>query len=112
MAAASRNSTPSVAALPLATMIDMSVARPSAHGQAMIRTATALIRPCTQLGSGPNSPQPSRVMSDTATTASTKYRATRSADESMLTGEPLSVSKAPGDKLIGATVNTNVATTL
>lgn len=28
-------------------------------------------------------------------------------DESMLTGEPLPVSKGPGDKLIGATLNTN-----
>jgi len=30
-------------------------------------------------------------------------------DESMLTGEPLPVSKRPGDKLIGATLNTNGA---
>ncbi len=30
-------------------------------------------------------------------------------DESMLTGEPLPVSKAPGDKLIGATLNTSGA---
>ena len=45
IAAASRNSTPCVAALPVATMIDIGVARPSAHGQAMISTATALIRP-------------------------------------------------------------------
>jgi Cu+-exporting ATPase len=30
-------------------------------------------------------------------------------DESMLTGEPLPVSKGPGDKLIGATMNTNGA---
>ncbi|WP_232351858.1 copper-transporting P-type ATPase [Inhella proteolytica] len=30
-------------------------------------------------------------------------------DESMLTGEPLPVSKQPGDKLIGATLNTNGA---
>jgi Cu+-exporting ATPase len=32
-----------------------------------------------------------------------------SVDESMLTGEPLPVSKTPGDKLIGATLNTNGA---
>jgi Cu+-exporting ATPase len=30
-------------------------------------------------------------------------------DESMLTGEPLPVSKRPGDKLIGATLNTSGA---
>ncbi len=45
MAAALRNSTPCVAPRPVATMMDIGVARPSAQGQAMIRTATALIRP-------------------------------------------------------------------
>lgn len=45
IAAASRNSTPCVAALPVATMIDIGVARPSAQGQAMMSTATALMRP-------------------------------------------------------------------
>lgn len=34
---------------------------------------------------------------------------TSSVDESMLTGEPIPVSKAPGDKLIGATINTSGA---
>jgi hypothetical protein len=34
-----------VAPRPVATMIDIGVARPSAQGQAMISTATALIRP-------------------------------------------------------------------
>ena len=43
MAAASRNSTPWPAPRPVATMIDMGVARPSAQGQAMMSTATALI---------------------------------------------------------------------
>ncbi len=51
IAAASLNSTPWVAALPVATMMDIGVARPSAQGQAMISTATALISPYTQLGS-------------------------------------------------------------
>src|SRR3546814_11385796 len=32
-----------------------------------------------------------------------------SLDESMLTGEPLPVSKRPGDKVIGATMNTSGA---
>ena len=36
--------TPAVAPLPVATMIDIGVARPRAQGQAMIRTATALTR--------------------------------------------------------------------
>ncbi len=45
IAAASRNSTPWDAPRPLATMIDIGVASPSAQGQAMISTATALIRP-------------------------------------------------------------------
>ena len=42
IASAFRNSTPAVAPLPVATMIDIGVARPSAQGQAMISTATAL----------------------------------------------------------------------
>ena len=37
-----RNSTPAVAPRPVPTMIDIGVARPSAQGQAMISTATAL----------------------------------------------------------------------
>ena len=45
IAAASRNSTPCVAPRPVATMIDIGVASPSAQGQAMINTVTALIRP-------------------------------------------------------------------
>ena len=45
MAAASRNRMPRVAARPVATMIDIGVASPSAQGQAMMSTATALMRP-------------------------------------------------------------------
>lgn len=41
MTPASRNSTPLRAPRPLATMIEIGVARPSAHGQAMISTDTA-----------------------------------------------------------------------
>ena len=40
-ASASRNSTPLVAARPLATITDIGVASPSAQGHAMISTATA-----------------------------------------------------------------------
>ena len=36
-------------------------------------------------------------------------RASSALDESMLTGEPLPVTKRPGDKLIGATINTSGA---
>ena len=36
---------PRVAARPVATMIDIGVASPSAQGQAMISTATALMSP-------------------------------------------------------------------
>ena len=43
MAAASRNNTPWVAPWPVATMIDIGVAKPSAQGQAIMSTATALI---------------------------------------------------------------------
>ena len=42
IASAFLNSTPAPAPLPVATMIDIGVASPSAHGQAMISTATAL----------------------------------------------------------------------
>ena len=72
MAAASRNSTPPVAALPVATMMDIGVAKPRAQGQAMISTATALIRPYTQLGSGPNSPQTKKVSTAIENTPITK----------------------------------------
>ncbi len=44
MASAFRKSTPSVAPLPVATMIDIGVARPRAQGQAMISTETAVTR--------------------------------------------------------------------
>ena len=56
IALASRNNTPLLAALPVATMTDIGVAKPRAHGRAMIGTATALIRPNTQPDSGPNTP--------------------------------------------------------
>ncbi len=79
IAPASRNSTPCVAARPVATITDMGVASPSAQGQAMINTATALIRPNTQLGSGPNRPQASSVASATSTTSTTNLPATTSA---------------------------------
>ncbi len=53
-------------------MIDIGVARPSAQGQAMISTATALIRPNTQPCSGPNRPHAKKVSKATLTTVTTK----------------------------------------
>ena len=61
IASALRNSTPIVAPLPVATMIDIGVARPSAHGHAMISTATALMSACAMRGSGPTSAQTTNV---------------------------------------------------
>ncbi|MDT4880206.1 hypothetical protein FQZ97_1159380 [compost metagenome] len=72
IAAASRNSTPCVAALPVATMIDIGVARPSAQGQAMMSTATALTSPWVQLGAGPKKPHAKKVSTAMAMTAITK----------------------------------------
>ena len=79
MASAFRKSTPIVAPLPVATMMDMGVARPSAHGQAMMRTATALTRACASRGSGPIAAQIAKVAAATAMTAGTKTPAATSA---------------------------------
>ncbi len=76
IAAASRKSTPLDAPRPVATMIDIGVANPKAHGQAIIKTATALISPYTQLGSGPNIPHPKKVRIDIPITTSTNQPAT------------------------------------
>jgi hypothetical protein len=46
---------------PVATMIDIGVARPSAHGHAMISTATALTSACAMRGSGPTIAQTTNV---------------------------------------------------
>ena len=72
IAAASRKSTPCDAALPLATIIDIGVAKPSAHGQAIINTETALIKPKTQLGCGPKKPHAKKLSKAMLTTESTK----------------------------------------
>ena len=44
----------------------------SAHGQAMIRTATAFTSACASLGSGPTSAQMTNVRTAIAITAGTK----------------------------------------
>jgi hypothetical protein len=71
-ASAFLNSTPAVAPLPVATMIDIGVARPSAQGQAMISTATALMIACVMRGSGPTVAHTTAVTTAIATTAGTK----------------------------------------
>ncbi len=73
MADASRNRMPCVAALPVATMIDMGVARPSAQGHAMISTATALMSPNCQPCSPPKqSPRDRTARARSVTTVTTK----------------------------------------
>ncbi len=53
-------------------MIDIGVASPKAHGQAMIRTATALTRANAIAGAGPKIDQAIKVTAAAATTAGTK----------------------------------------
>ena len=60
------------APLPVATMIDMGVARPRAQGQAIMSTATALINACAIFGSGPNKLHTIKVITAEPTTAGTK----------------------------------------
>ena len=47
-------------------MIDIGVASPSAHGQAMISTATALTSACASRGSGPSDAQATKVITATS----------------------------------------------
>lgn len=71
MAGASRNRMPRVAARPVAAVTDIGVASPGVHGQAMIGTATALVKPIAQPFCGGNHPHPGgvkRVMTATAAT--------------------------------------------
>ena len=60
-------------------MIDIGVASPSAHGHAMMRTATAFTSAFTNRGSGPTVAQTANVMMATAMTAGTNHAETRSA---------------------------------
>ena len=52
--------------------MDIGVASPSAQGQAMISTATALTSAWASRGSGPTSPQATNVSDGDRTTAGTK----------------------------------------
>ncbi len=65
--------------MPVATIIDMGVARPKAQGHAIIMTDTALMSPNTQLGFGPKNPQMKKVRTAIETTETTKYEETWSA---------------------------------
>ena len=79
IASAFLKSTPTVAPLPVATMIEIGVASPSAHGQAIMRTATAFTRAWASFGSGPNTVHTPNVTTEIVITAGTKYPATMSA---------------------------------
>lgn len=79
MASAFLKRTPLVAPLPLATMIDIGVARPSAHGQAMMRTATAFTIACAIRGGGPAMPHATSAIAATTITAGTNQAETVSA---------------------------------
>ena len=72
MASAFRNRIPMPAPIPVATMIDMGEARPTARGHAMMSTATALNSAFAMRGSDPHSAHTRNVISAAATTAGTK----------------------------------------
>ena len=76
-------STPPVAPRPVPTMIDIGVASPSAHGHAMIKTATALTTANAARGSGPTVAQTIADTIATRTTAGTNQAATMSASRWM-----------------------------
>ena len=71
-ASALRNRTPASAPLPVPTMIEVGVARPSAHGQAMIRTATVFSSARLNAGAGPSVNQATNVRAARPRTAGTK----------------------------------------
>ena len=68
---------PSCAPRPVPTISAVGVASPSAHGQAMISTATAAVKASVALP--PNASQASSVASDSAITIGTNTPDTRSA---------------------------------
>ena len=79
MASALRNSKPIWAPRPVATMIEIGVARPRAQGQAMISTATALTRARLSRGGGPTRAHTIKVRMATTTTVGTNQAETLSA---------------------------------
>ncbi|CFE03918.1 Uncharacterised protein [Bordetella pertussis] len=87
-----RNSTPSCAARPVPTMMEVGVASPMAHGQAMMSTATALTSAKVSAGSGPNTNQMAKVARATAMTAGTNHMVMRSTSAWMGSLEPWACS--------------------
>jgi hypothetical protein len=69
---------PSRAPRPAPTMMDMGVASPSAHGQAMMSTEPATTRACASFGSGPTSAQTAKASTAAPITAGTNTAETRS----------------------------------
>ena len=63
---------PRSAPFPVATMIDSGVARPRAHGHAMMSTATDVTKAKVRAGDGPKSNQTTNVAIAMNTTAGTK----------------------------------------
>ena len=74
------------------TMIEVGVASPIAHGQAMISTATALTSAKPSAGVGPNTIQMAKVMSAAVITAGTNHIVTRSTSVWMGSLEPCACS--------------------
>src|SRR4029450_9586226 len=75
-ASALRMRTPASAPRPVPTMIDIGVARPRAHGHAMMSTATAFTRALASRGSGPYTDQVTNVASATTITNGTNHEGT------------------------------------
>src|SRR5665213_4314907 len=71
--------TPALAPLPTPTMMDIGVARPSAHGQAMMSTDTAATTASPSAGAGAQIIQAANVMAAEDMTAGTNQAATESA---------------------------------
>jgi len=63
---------PCVAPLPVPTVMDIGVAKPSAHGQAMINTETAATSAKMNTGGGPKTTQAAKVQTAITITAGTK----------------------------------------
>ncbi len=96
---------PSSAALPVPTITAVGVARPRAHGQAMIRTATVVpIARTSRSLSGPNVIQATNVASAARSTAGTNHAETRSASRCMGALEPCasSTSRTIWDSVLSA----------